>query len=42
MEPPEAMVQELRLAKRAMLVPRRVASIRKGDGLDISIRIKLA
>ncbi|KAK8046052.1 hypothetical protein PG996_014116 [Apiospora saccharicola] len=40
MEPPEAMVQELRLAKRAMLVPRRVASIRKGDGLVISIRMK--
>ncbi|KAK7953220.1 hypothetical protein PG988_013914 [Apiospora saccharicola] len=38
--PPEAMVQELRLAKRAMLVPRRVASIRKGDGLVISIRMK--
>ncbi|KAK8001087.1 hypothetical protein PG991_013309 [Apiospora marii] len=41
MEPSEALVQELRLAKRAMLVPRRVASIRKGDGLEICIRMKL-
>lgn len=41
MEPSEALVQELRRAKRAMLAPQRVASIRKGDGLEISIRMSL-
>ncbi|KAK8062960.1 hypothetical protein PG997_015057 [Apiospora hydei] len=39
-EPSEAIVQELRLAKRASLLPKRVAALRKGDSLDISIRMK--
>ncbi|KAK8036205.1 hypothetical protein PG993_008819 [Apiospora rasikravindrae] len=38
--PSEAVVQELRMAKRALLVPKRVASLRKGDSLGISIRMK--
>ncbi|KAK7959121.1 uncharacterized protein PG986_003975 [Apiospora aurea] len=39
-EPSEAIVQELRLAKRVTLLPKRVAALRKGDSLDISIRMK--
>ncbi|KAK8859862.1 hypothetical protein PGQ11_010596 [Apiospora arundinis] len=38
-EPSDALVQELRLAKRAMLVPRRVTALHKGDSLNISIRL---